>query len=292
MSTPANNFPPQTPLFYATHRDRYARQSQIEEIEQVTGRRLIIYLANLSHPLNSITRDDIAPFSELVSSLANDCDVDFMLESPGGDPNAAETIVNTLLSKAKNLRLIIPQAAKSAATMISLAADEILMSDTSELGPIDPQIPMLTNLGTVYRPAQAFLNGLEAIKKEHTSSQTLNPAYWPFLQGVDAALIDSCNKAIEHSKNLAIKWLSRSMCSDLPKCQYIAKELTDIDKYPNHGAVINYSEAQTIGLKVTYMPPSNPVWELMWRLYIRYSVEMKEKTLVKVFESSKTSAMV
>ena len=35
---------------------------------------------------------------------------------------------------------MVPRMAKSAATMICLGANEIIMSSTSELGPIDPQI--------------------------------------------------------------------------------------------------------------------------------------------------------
>ena len=37
------------------------------------------------------------------------------------------------------LRVIVPDFAKSAGTLIALAADKIVMSDSSELGPIDPQ---------------------------------------------------------------------------------------------------------------------------------------------------------
>jgi hypothetical protein len=113
-------------------------------------------------------------FNELVTSLDDNCNVNFMPESPGGYPNAAETIGNSLLSKAKNLRLITSQTAKSAATIISLAADEILMSDTLELGPIDPQVPMRTGLGLVYIPIKTFSNCL--------SVQTLNPTYWSFFK--------------------------------------------------------------------------------------------------------------
>lgn len=185
------NLPSQTPLFHAVNRDRYERHSLIKQIEEFTGRRLLVYISNLSHPQNSITREDIPPFSELIASLEDNSEIDLIIQSPG-DPNAAETMVNSLLAKTNNLRVIIPQAAKSAATMISLRADVILMSDTSELGPIDPQIPIRSAHGYQMRPAQAFLNGLERIKSEHSNGQQLNPAYWPFLQGVDAALIDFC----------------------------------------------------------------------------------------------------
>lgn len=282
--------PSQTPLFHSVNRDRYDRQSLIQQIEAYTGRRLLVYISNLNHPQSSITREDIAPFTELVGTLADGENVDLIIQSPGGDPNAAETIINSLSSKASHLRIIVPQAAKSAATMMCLAADEIMMSDTSELGPIDPQIPISTAYGYVYRPAQAFLNGLKHIQDEHEGQSTLNPAYFPFLQGVDTALIDWCYKSIEHSKMLAIKWLTRSMCSgDSLKAKDIAENLVNIEKYPNHGAVINFTEAESLGLNVNYRPYSDELWQRLWRLYIRYTVEIREKEWVKVFESSSTS---
>jgi Serine dehydrogenase proteinase len=287
------HFPKQSPLYHAVHRDRYERQALMRELEKKTGRRILVYMANLTHPDSAITREDIAPFYEIVSSLEDQCDVDLIIESPGGDPNAAETLVHTLFSKTRHLRVIVPQAAKSAATLISLAADEIVMSDTSELGPIDPQVSIPTVLGYQYRPAQAFLNGLELIKKEHANGQPLNAAYLPFLQGVDAALIDFCHKSIEHSKRLAVKWLSRSMHKNNPlKAKRIAETLINIDKYPNHGSVIGYGEAKAIGLKVVYLPAGDEFWQGMWRLYTRYLVYMREKTAVKLFESHDVSIMV
>lgn len=287
------DLPNQTPLFHAVNRDRYERQEFIRSIEGVTGRKLIVYVSNLSHPDNGITREDIAPFSELVSGLEPDCDVDLMIQSPGGDPNAAETLVYMLLSKAKHVRVIVPQAAKSAATLISLAADEIWMSDTSELGPVDPQVPILTSLGYQYRPAQAFLNGLKIILDEHSDGRPLNSGYLPFLQGVDAALIDTCEMAIRHTKDLAYKWLTRSMYAEnSEKAMAIVEDLTNIDKYPSHGMVINYSEALKLGLNVLYQNSQDQVWQALWRLYVRYTVEMREKALVKAFESGKASVLL
>lgn len=291
---PNSSFPfSKQPLYHAVNRDRYDRQALIREIEKVTGRRLIVYVSNLNHHESSITRDDIAPFHELVASLDQQSDVDLLIQSPGGDPNAAEIIVHTLLSRTKHLRVIVPQAAKSAATLISLAADEILMSDTSELGPIDPQVTIPTSYGLAFRPAQAFLNGLEMIKKEHADGRALNAVYYPFLKGVDAALIDYCYKSIEHSKRLAIKWLTRSMYKNQPKeAERIAEELINIEKYPSHGQVINYRDGLKIGLRITYKSFDDPIWQMLWHLYISYIVVMKEQTTIKIFENRNSSVMI
>jgi hypothetical protein len=284
-------FPAQSPLYYANNRDRYERQNMIKTIEEMTNRRLIVYVSNFNHPNSGITHDDIAPFAEVCFDIQSGEKIDLLIHSPGGDPNAAEQLVNQLLARSEDIRVIVPLSAKSAATMICLVADTILMSDSSELGPIDPQIPVMTPQGYVYRPAKGLLNGLEKIKQEVIDAgNNLNPAYYPILQGIDAALIDHCEKSIAHSKNLARKWLQRSMYKhNEGAASLIAEQLVDIEKYPNHGAVINWQEARSIGLEVTYYPPSAPLWEAVWRLFCMYDVDLKSKQLVKFFEGRKLS---
>ena len=58
------------------------------------------------------------------------------------------------------LRMIVPDLAKSAATLMVLGADSILMSDTSELGPIDPQVVLADGNGKHIRHSiQSYRDG-------------------------------------------------------------------------------------------------------------------------------------
>src|SRR5690606_37796541 len=109
------------------------------------------------------------------------------------------------------------------------------------------------------------------------NNNVLNPAYFPMLQGVDVALLFHCEMAINHTKNLAKKWLERSMFNGNPRdAETTAEMLIDVDKYPHHGAVINWREALSLGLKVQYFEPKNPFWEAIWRLFCMYDVDLKE----------------
>lgn len=66
--------------------------------------------------------------------------IDIFLESFGGEADAAYLIVNHLRSKCKSLRAIVPTYAKSAATLLCLGVDDILMAENAALGPLDAQI--------------------------------------------------------------------------------------------------------------------------------------------------------
>lgn len=290
----AIEIPSQTPLFYSLHESRYSRQELICRIQGETKRTLIIYIANLSHPGGSINRDDILAFGDLLEKIgeSNEANLDLLLQSPGGDIDLAEKIVYLCRNRSKTFRVIVVESAKSATTLIALAADSIVMGDTSELGPIDPQVVITTPTGnTIARPAQSFLDGLEFIKESiKQEGGLLSPAYYPLLQHLDPAVLDFCNKAIKRSKDFAKKWLEQYMLKDNPsKAKEVAEKISDTKKYLSHGAVINAKEAKELGLKVEYYEPNDNLWKALWRLYCAYETEIRNKRLIKIFESDSVS---
>jgi ClpP class serine protease len=114
--------PPQTPLFRATQAARYRRQDAIREIQNATGRKLICYV---SGPAGYIERDDVLPLTDLLYRIEPGTKLDFMLHTLGGEVDAAEKIAGLLLKAVGlqgELRVIVPDCAKSAGTLISLAA--------------------------------------------------------------------------------------------------------------------------------------------------------------------------
>jgi len=281
--------PSQTPLWHSMYADRYHRQALIKEIEKETERKFLVYVARIDAAIN---HTDILGFGDLLHGFDNE-DVDLLLQSPGGEIDRAEKIVGMCRERCKTLRVIVPESAKSAATLIAIASDTILMSDTSELGPVDPQVLFTTAMGSrEFRPAQSFLDGIERIKTE-SADGTLSPAYFPILQGIDPAFIDVCHKAIERSRKFATKWLEKYMCKgNKEKAENIANELLNVKKYLSHGAVIDYKEAKTIGLNVEYCDPSKELWQAMWRLFASYEIVLNQQNAQKVFESSRVSIIL
>ena len=74
-----------------------------------------------------------------------------ILVTPGGNPDVAYRIARCFREKYKDgkLTLLIPGECKSAGTLMALAADEIVMSDYGELGPLDIQVAQPDDLGTM-----------------------------------------------------------------------------------------------------------------------------------------------
>jgi ClpP class serine protease len=123
---------------------KIARIESIKKIEKLTHRPLIIYAANTRrggfNVPNTIDDSDITGFSDLIEGI-NAKEIDILLHSPGGSAEATERIVNLIRSNFSEVRFFVPNSAYSAATMLALCGDEILMDERSTLGPIEQLRP-------------------------------------------------------------------------------------------------------------------------------------------------------
>ena len=122
----------------------------------------MVFAADLNKETNliSISYVDILPISDQLANLKG-TRLDLILETPGGSGEIAEDIVRLLRKKYQDISVIIPGWAKSAGTLIAMAADEILMGTASALGPIDAQLMWQGKRFS----ADAFLEGMNKIKK-------------------------------------------------------------------------------------------------------------------------------
>ena len=113
---------------------------------------------------------------EVSHGLSGD-QLDLILHSPGGYPEAAEAIVAYLRSRFADIRVIVPQLAMSAATMIACAADKIVLGKHSFLGPTDPQIMLATPLGVRSVPAQSVLDQFDRPRRNVQTQPSYRHGY-------------------------------------------------------------------------------------------------------------------
>jgi len=269
------------------------RKQIIQQIEEEMGVNLVVYLSNPTHPFAIISRQDIIPLEDILRSLPkNDKPVALLINSPGGDPNAAEKILIMFRSRFKEFYVIVPDYAKSAATMIALGSDKIYMGHLSELGPIDPQIEFtLPNSRKEIIPARSFIESLEYIKERVSEKGDPIEIYMPMLTNLRPELIDICQKSIEDAKTFAVKWLKSYMLKDNPdQAEKVAGELTKGDRYKSHGKVIDFKEAKEyLNLNVEYLKPESPLWNKIWELYVRGVQFLQATNQVKLYENSTIS---
>lgn len=280
--TPAPKVPTRTPMFEAMNASRYARQTLIKEIEGVTSTTLICYVA--AHL--EIERTDVVAMVDLLHNITPGTPVDLLLNSPGGDIDAAEKLSLLIRKRAGKapVRVIVPDFAKSAATLIALGANTILMSDTSELGAIDPQVDVADANGHLQTlSAQSYLDAFH-LHADNLKNDPDDPVARLMLGKMEPATVRKLERMTERSRSIAEALLGQSMIKDTNQAAQIAKQLSDTNRWQSHGQMISHENARGLGLDITYLAPHDQLWTMYWRLYSLQLWSANDK--VKLFESN------
>lgn len=275
------------------------RKRQLKEISKLRGGRdVLVFAADLNQhdaPI-SIGYPDLLPISDQIANLSGQA-LDLILESPGGSGEAAEDIIRILRSRYDDLAVIVPGWAKSAATIMTMAGNEILMGTSSALGPIDAQI---TWQGKVFS-ADALLEGMEKIKQEVTTSGALNKAYIPILQGISPGELQSAENALDFAKKLVTGWLATFKFQNWETHATSGKPVTDEEKskraeeiastlchhrrWLTHGRSITMRDLQDMGLRITDYSQSPELEEAIRRYYTLLEMTFAGTTVYKIFET-------
>ena len=111
-------------------------------LEQERGRPLIVFVTgDRKNAEAGIAGDAVRELLYQLQELPKDTDdLDLLLVSLGGDPTVAWRLVSLIRERVGKFNVLVPQAAYSAATLIALGANEIVMHPHGNLGPTDPQI--------------------------------------------------------------------------------------------------------------------------------------------------------
>ena len=123
------------------------RKSCIQQIEELRTSKVITYLTSDRHgPFNARIAMDIVPIiSKQLRAITKVSSIDLFIYSNGGDTMVPWRLVSMIREHCDKFSVLIPYKAHSAATMIALGADEIVMTDLSELSPIDPSAANIFN---------------------------------------------------------------------------------------------------------------------------------------------------
>ncbi len=246
------------------------RRTYLTRLYQYTGRNVILYASGWLQKEQvpgvtvSINDEDIQALMEVIQGLEGS-KLDLILHSPGGSLEATEAIVSYLRSRFSDIRVIVPQLAMSAATMIACAADYIVLGRHSFLGPTDPQILISTPLGIRQVAAQAILDQFDKAQRECENPAKLS-AWLPMLNQYGPDLLELCEKALDMSKNLVKTWLEIYMFkgeSDSSKqAEQISNWLADHQHFKSHNRHISRDELQKRQLKILQLEDDENLQDL------------------------------
>lgn len=256
------------------------RKELYKKIENKRNRPLICYVT--SHRINASAQmgaDVIPEFARHILKISKtNKEIDLLIVSMGGDPIVSLRIVSMVREKFKKFGVITPFSAYSAATLVALGADEIVMHPFSNLGPVDPQIVKKIKETKedkeriVVFSAEDLNHYLEFVKSDVgiTDQEQLEKAFELICKDVGAILLSIAKRSSHLSQSLGEKLLSMHMKEE-KNVKAITEALNKSFYY--HGYAVGRKEAKKIGLPVTY--PDEELEELLWEVWQDVSDEMK-----------------
>lgn len=267
---------------------RQARIELIKNIQQKRGSKVFVLYSHdtLDNQLAEI-------FFDLLQEIGKQEKLDLFLLSPGGFADQAFSMARWCRQYSTQFNVIIPYYAKSAATLLSLGADNILMGPSSELGPIDPQIRIPDEYGRQMQvSALSIKDALRVIEDLTQDNQEKALKYMPLIERIDLKVLGQYDRAIQSAKQYASDLLQMSKLlkdkndeeeveingvkKKRHKYEIIAHNLTE--GYYSHGYAIGSEKAQELGFDITCPGIAgfdNELWKSVWRLHKMYDDMMK-----------------
>jgi Serine dehydrogenase proteinase len=258
----------------------------IESIEQIRGSKVICLLTSMRVGVPSqIAQDCIrVMFDHLLKLPVRPVDkLDVFLVSNGGESTVPWRLTALFREFSKSFSVLIPYRAYSAATLLALGADEIVMHPFAEMGPIDPSVsnefnPTANDGRTIPISVEDVSSYVEFIKTttKIEGGGELLKALDILLQRVHPLAIGNVSRFLSQSRLIARKIMSTH------KDRYSEDTMTEIieqlaTKLYFHGHPINRQEAKNdLGLKVCVDLPTE-LETAMWQLYLDFEEEFNSR---------------
>ncbi|MCL4818901.1 MAG: hypothetical protein KJ067_07155 [Vicinamibacteria bacterium] len=261
---------------------REERQGLIKAIEEARGSRVLTYVtSDRPGAAANISDDAIRSMAEHVRTIGRVPKLDLFLYSRGGSVDAPWPIVCLLREYCDTLGVLIPFRAHSAATLIALGCDEIVMTRQAELGPIDPALNRrLPHEGTLVQEevrvedVMAYVGFLKD-KAGLGDQSALAASVGILAQKLGPQLIGSVYRTHSHIRAVARKLLSaRSGPFDEQRIGLITETLAE--KTYSHGHAIGRKEARDLGLPL--VESDEKMEGLLWNLLEAYEARLEMRS--------------
>ncbi len=269
------------------------RRQYLKELHEYTERNIIAYYSGfLSKPgiqQLDIDDEDKNGFMMAVHKLDRKKGLDLILHTPGGDIAATQSIVNYLHKMFDhNIRAIIPQIAMSAGTMLACSCQKIVMSNHSNIGPIDPHLRGVPAFGVI----QEFKRACREVKKDPSKIyiwQSIISQYRP-------TFLSQCENGISWSNSFVQEQLENVMFENQAdakeKSSQIVKKLTDYRGNKTHNRHIHYEECHDMGLNVEKLESDNKFQDLVLTVHHCYMHSLMNTPSYKMIENHLGVALI
>ncbi|MHA1747189.1 MAG: SDH family Clp fold serine proteinase [Promethearchaeota archaeon] len=267
----------------------------IKEYNSLRNTYLIVYAGarNKQNIPAQIDMEDYYVIFDILRNINSD-NLDFYIESPGGSAEATEEIARFLHSHFKMVTFVISGEAKSAGTILVLSGNEIMMTESGSLGPIDAQL----KIGRIPISAIDYIEWVEEKRKEAIRTGKLNPFDAMTIAQISPGELKRVFNALQYAKDLVIEWLpkykfknwTRTETKKLPvtdemkekRAKELADLLTDREKWRSHGRSIKIEDLKS-HLKIKKIDDDPKLAENVYRIQTIIRLLFGASNIYKIF---------
>jgi ATP-dependent protease ClpP protease subunit len=225
--------------------------SLINEIEKALNLKLICFICH-----QSITNRVAYRLNKIIRKMSGVETLGLLIDSGGGDIDATSKIVKLLRANCKKFVAIVPFWAKSAATLLAVSADELILCKSAELGLVDPQVrDPVTGMWVPAHSIKEALKFIEEDTKEPLVKLSMAEKLPPLLMG-----------AYRGAQNVSRQYMEEAFEKLGDKKDEALHIFTD--KYLSHGYPIDRQICKEINLPVVF--PDNDLENKISELHENY----------------------
>jgi len=259
---------------------REERIAFLKKIEEKRGSRVLAYISGDRRNLETKIASDIFPMVHRhLIQIGRQKKIDLFLYSTGGITIAGYALVNLIREFCDEFNVIIPFKALSCATLISVGANEIIMTPMAQLSPIDPSIehPLGPSVQIPGQPAgriaplnvedvSAFVD-LAKTEFGLKTEESLQKVFELLCSKVNPVALGAVRRVTEQIGFLASN-LMKYHCNNKELIKKVTGTL--IRERFSHDYIINRKEArETLGLNIT--DPDEKLTDFIIGLFDAYS---------------------
>ena len=247
------------------------RRSLYRELEEAREAKVVAYVTGDRQGIETGIGHEVADLLvDHLDVIGTTSRISLYLYTRGGDTLAAWSIANLLRTFCDDFEVVVPAKAHSAGTLISLAAETVVMTKQGTLGPIDPSVagPLNPPIPSAH-PANVVPVSVEAVNGfVDFARKTLGAS--ADLESVLLKLADSVHPMVlgtAYRARLQIRMLGQRLLGYHMKDESAITRILDFlcSDSGSHDYTINRREASALGLPIEV--PSEALYRLIKNIH-------------------------
>jgi len=269
----------------------------ISEYNKLRDVYLFVYVGAIGKaiPEVQLIQDDYFLIHDLLKDKKDHKKLDFYIETPGGSGETAEEIVRCLRRNFEKVSFVVSGEAKSAGTILVLSGDDIFMTETGSLSPIDAQM----RIGRSVSSAYDYVDWVEKKSEEAVQKGSLNPFDAIMVAQITPGELGGVFHSLKFAEDLVVEWLEKykfknwnktetqglTVTSELKKqrANEIVKELINHSRWRLHGRSIKIDDLEAIGLKINRVDNDPQLSDIVYRIQTVCKLLFMSTSLFKIF---------